>query len=61
MAEQIAKEDQIIYYLQENHFRGPWMGQVVKCPTLDFSSGHDLTVQEFEPHFGLYDDSVKPA
>ena len=26
------------------------MAQLVKCPTLDFSSGHDLVVHEIEPH-----------
>ena len=26
---------------------GAWVTQSVKCPTLDFSSGHDLA---FEPH-----------
>ena len=30
-------------------------------PTLDFGSGHDLTVLEFEPHVGLRADSVEPA
>ena len=34
---------------------------VVKCPTLDFSSGHDLTVCDFEPHIMLGTDSVEPA
>ena len=29
--------------------------------TLDFGSGHDLTVREFEPHIGLRTDSVEPA
>ena len=29
--------------------------------TLDFGSGHDLTVREFEPHFGLCVDSTEPA
>ena len=37
------------------------MAQSVKCPTLDFSSGHDLTVCEFEPHMGLCADRVEPA
>ena len=37
------------------------MVQPVKRPTLDFSSGHDLTVHEFEPHIGLCADSVEPA
>ena len=29
------------------------MAQSVKCPTLDFGSGHDLTVHEMEPRAGL--------
>ena len=37
------------------------MAQSVKHPTLDFSSGHDLAVGEFEPHSGLCDDSAEPA
>ena len=28
---------------------GTWMAQKVKHPTLDFGSGHDLSVCEFEP------------
>ena len=26
-----------------------WMAQLVKCPTLGFGPGHDLTVHEFKP------------
>ena len=33
----------------------------VKRPTLDFGSGHDLTVREFEPHVRLCTDSEEPA
>ena len=40
---------------------GAWVAQGVKCLTLDFSSGHDLTVCEFEPCIGLYADRVDPA
>ena len=36
------------------------MAQSVKHPTLDFGSGHDLTVHEFEPHIGAV-DSAGPA
>ena len=36
-------------------------GSVVKRPALGFSSGHDLTVREFEPLIGLCADSVEPA
>ena len=37
------------------------MAQSVKRQTLDFGSGHDLTVREFEPCMGLCADSVEPA
>ena len=40
---------------------GAWVAQSVKHLTLDFSSGHDLTVHEFEPHIRLCTDSVGPA
>ena len=33
--------------------RGAWVSQSVKHPTLDFCSGHGLTVGEIEPHIGL--------
>ena len=32
-----------------------------KGPTLDFRSGHDLTVFEIETHVGLFVDSMEPA
>ena len=38
-----------------------WVAPSVKCPTLDFSSGHDLTVGEIEPHVGLFAHSMEPA
>ena len=34
---------------------------MVKCPSLDFSSGHDFLVHEFEPHIRLYADGAEPA
>ena len=36
-------------------------GKSVKCLTLDFGSGHDLTVHGAEPHVGLCTDSEEPA
>ena len=30
--------------------RGVWVARSVKHPALDFGSGHDLMVHEFEPH-----------
>ena len=38
--------------------RGTWVSQSVKRLTLDFGSGHDLIVCEFEPSIGV---SVEPA
>ena len=42
-----------------------WLGrlvaQSVKPPILGFSSGHDLTVRESEPHIRLHSDSTEPA
>ena len=37
------------------------MAQSVKCLTLRFVSGHDLTVCETESHVGLCTDSTEPA
>ena len=41
--------------------RGAWVAQSVKCPALDFRSGHDPTVRGFKPHIRLCADSVEPA
>ena len=40
---------------------GAWVAQSVEHRTLDFGSGHDLTVHGFKPHVGLYTDSAEPA
>ena len=40
---------------------GAWVAQSVKCPTLDFGSGHDLTVHEFQPCIRLCVDGVESA
>ena len=41
--------------------RGAWAAQSVKHLTLDFSSGCDLTVCEFEPLVELCAGSMEPA
>ena len=38
-----------------------WVARSVKPLTLDFGSGHDLTVCESEPRIGLCTDSKDPA
>ena len=37
------------------------MAQSGKCQTLDFSSGHNISICEFETCDGLHNDSVEPA
>ena len=37
------------------------MAQVVETLTLDFNSGHDLTVLGLEPHVGLHAVDTEPA
>ena len=41
-------------------YRGTWVAQLVKHPTLNFSSSHNFMVREFEPHLRLCADSVEP-
>ena len=50
-----------INVIKNVNLRGAWVAQLVKCLTLDFSSGHDLTVCETEPHVGLCADGAEPA
>ena len=40
---------------------GAWVAQSAERLTLDFSSGHDLTVCGIGPHIRLRADSVEPA
>ena len=40
---------------------GAWVAQSVQHQILDFSVGHDLRIQEFEPLVGLGTDSTEPA
>ena len=48
-------------YLKQFRLWGTWLAQLVKQLTFDFGSGHDLTVREFETHFGLCAVSKEPA
>ena len=48
-------------FTEEHDFRGVRVAQPVKCPSLDFSSGHELTVCEFEHHVRLCADREEPA
>ena len=38
-----------------------WGAQSAELLTLDFGSGHDLTVREFKPRVGLCTDNAEPA
>ena len=42
----IAKEAMAML---QGYWRGSWEALLVKCPTVDFNSGHDLTAREIEP------------
>ena len=35
--------------IKNYYSKGAWVAQLVKPPILDFGSGHDLRVREFEP------------
>ena len=47
--------------VRNSNFGGTWVAQLAKCLTLDFSSGHDLTVHGFETCVGLCADSAEPG
>ena len=57
----IKEKTRIPMSIKRKMDRGDWVAQLVKCPTLDFGSGHDLTVGEFDPHVWLFADSVELA
>ena len=42
------------YKFKLQDYRATWVAQSVKCLTLDFGSGHDLTVCGIEPHVRLH-------
>ena len=46
-------KDQDLKRLKQLKTRGAWVAQLVKRPTLDFCSGHDLTVHGFKPRVGF--------
>ena len=50
-----------LYETNIKHNRGTWVAHLVKCPTLDFGSGHHLMVHGFKPCLGLCADSVEAA
>ena len=45
--------------MKNNKSRGSWVAQSIEHPSLDFSSGQDLTVHEIEPH--IVTVSTQPA
>ena len=46
--------------MQQTYSVSDWLSGL-SIPTLDFGSGHDLMVHEFEPHTGLHADSAELA
>ena len=59
LAEPLVKLTQ--YPLKRENTWSTWVAQSVKCLTVAFSSGHDLTVYEFEPHIWLCADITESA
>ena len=57
---QLSQPEAAIFSFKVNH-RGAWVAQSVKHLSLDFSSGHDLTVRGIKPHVRLCTDSAEPA
>ena len=52
----------ISQFIQMSHsYMGAWVAQTDKHPTLDFNSGHDLTVHEFKPGVRFCADSTESA
>ena len=53
---------QVLAVISKNS-RGTWVAQSDKHLTLDFGSGHDLTVHEFEPSLSVEPtwDSFSPS
>ena len=47
--------------LKSNTLAVPRVALSLRYLTLDFGSGHDLTVHEMEPQVGLCADGVEPA
>ena len=53
--------ERICFNIIKTIYGDTWMAQLVKHPTLNFSSGHDLTVHNFKHHIGLYAGGTEPA
>ena len=49
------------FSLKREDYKGTWVAQSLKHPTLDFGSGHDLMVREIKSRFGLWTDNTEPA
>ena len=49
------------FMLETKDSGGTWAAQSIEHVTLDFCSGHDLTVCEFKPHVRVCTDSPEPA
>ena len=51
----------MVSFIRNCQAGGAWVAQLVKQPTLDSGSGHDLTVHDIESSTGPCADSVEPA
>ena len=55
------KRHVFVLLAKAQYLRTAWVAQLVKGLTLDFSSGHDLTVGGVKPCIGLCADSMETA
>ena len=46
---QIPHDFDFIWNIKIRQMRGTWVAQLIECPTLDFSLGHDLRVIVVSP------------
>ena len=54
-------EAEIFSSFLDEESEGTWVAQLVKHPTLDLGSGHDLMVHGIKPHVRLCAASMEPA
>ena len=51
----------LVLCIRKQASRGTWVAQLVKHPTLDLGSSHDLVVPKFEPCIRLCADDAEPT
>ena len=54
-----TRQAKLMFAFKSLKIRGTWVAQLVEHLTLDFSSGLDLSVCGFKPHFRLCADTLE--